>query len=76
MKDKIISQIAGIGLCGLLIIGLFIVKVGFDISWWWVFAPIWLPFAAVAALVIIITITVAVFIGLTIIVISILEYFE
>jgi len=41
----------GIGVVGLLIVGLFLLFIGLklgnviDWSWWWVFAPLWVPFA-------------------------------
>ena len=77
MANKIVTRETSIGLCGILICFLAVAKaVGLEISWWWVFAPIWLPVAAVAALVVVVLIAVAAFMGLSIIVIAILEYFS
>ena len=44
----------GMGLYGLLTIAFIVLKLCSVIawSWWWVFSPLWIPFAAVAAIVI------------------------
>lgn len=43
-KEKSTTQ-AGIGFCGLLVIVLITLKLLklTDISWWWVWAPFWIP---------------------------------
>ena len=47
----------GIGVGGLLIVGLFLLFMGLklgnviDWSWWWVFAPLWVPVAIVILIV-------------------------
>ena len=49
MSDKSDSTSGGIGLTGLLFVLFLGLKLGhvIDWSWWWVFAPLWMPLALV-----------------------------
>jgi hypothetical protein len=54
MSDKNSAGGSGVGLGGLLFIVFLVLKLCgvIDWSWWWVFAPLWVPSAVVALLLI------------------------
>lgn len=56
MKNSNSSSSSGIGFFGLLTVAFIVLKLtGYiDWSWWWVLAPIWLPFSIVFIIFIII----------------------
>jgi hypothetical protein len=47
MSDKIIVQSGGPGLCTILLTVFLVLKLTgvIDWSWWWVTAPLWMPFS-------------------------------
>lgn len=49
MSNSTVPQSGGIGFCGLLAIVFITLKLTnyIDWSWWWVLAPIWIPFCIV-----------------------------
>lgn len=49
------STQGGVGICGLLFIVFLVLKLTqvIDWSWWWVSAPLWIPFAIVLLIVIV-----------------------
>jgi len=71
------STSISIGISGILVISLAVIKAaGADISWGWVFAPVWLPVAAAIFLIAAIMVIVSIFLGLAIILIALMEYCE
>lgn len=55
MDNKVVYK-GGLSICDLLLVVFITLKLThtIDWSWWWVFAPLWIPFAIVAVLLIII----------------------
>jgi hypothetical protein len=52
MADKTTTRSGGVGFCSLLTLLFIGLKLGHVIawSWWWVLCPIWIPLAAVLAI--------------------------
>jgi len=50
------SGSGGIGFCGVLFIAFLVLRLCevIDWSWWWVFAPLWIPFGLVLAVVLVV----------------------
>ena len=55
MENKTQVSSGGISFAGLLFIAFLVLKLThvIDWSWWWVFAPLWIPVAVVTALVLV-----------------------
>jgi len=58
MADKIQVGSGGIGLGGLLFVAFLVLKLCGVISWswWWVFAPLWLPIAIFLGIIIVVAV--------------------
>lgn len=62
MEGNTTKVTGGIGFCGALCIAFIVLKLCkvIDWSWWWVLSPVWIPIAAILAILVIALLTILV----------------